>query len=162
MARHAAGVPLQPHLAGAGDLQGAFHGPRFVAGFLVFERGYGVGYDTAASLEVGDAVLEESRAECYAGVEAAVDAVVAGGAGVGTAAGALQLVDDLHGPDLRSSRDGPSRERGGERIEGGQALAQISLDGGDDMHDVRVALYLHEALQLHRADLADAPEVVAA
>src|ERR687893_254739 len=82
------GTALEPHFPGAGDLQGTLHRARLVAGLLVFQRGNRVGDDAAAGLEVGYAVLEEGCAEGYAGVEAAVDAVVARGASVGAAAGA--------------------------------------------------------------------------
>src|ERR687893_2476721 len=158
---HATDLPLQPHLAATGDLQGPRHRPRLVAGLLVLEGGHGVGDDAAAGLEVRDAPFQERGAQRYAGVEAAVHAVVAGGTGVGAAAGGLQLVDDLHRPHLRRPRDGPGGKGGGEGVEGGEIAPQIPFDGRDDVHDVRVALYLHKAGELDRADLAHAPEVVA-
>src|SRR5215211_5852088 len=135
---------LQPHLAGAGDLERPLHRPRLVTGLLVLERRDGVGDDAATGLEVGDTVFEECCAERYAGVEAAVDAVVARGARVGSAARALELVDDLHGPDLRRAGDGPRGEGRRESVEGRQVFSQVSLDSRDDVHDVRVALYLHK------------------
>src|SRR5215211_3185959 len=78
---------LQPHLAASSNLQRLLHRPGLVAGLLVLQGGHGVGDDPAAGLEVSRSFHEERGAQGYAGVEAAVHAVVAGGAGVGAAAG---------------------------------------------------------------------------
>src|SRR5918997_1429574 len=156
------GPRLQPHPAAAGDLQGQLYGAGLVAGFIVLQGRHRVGDDAAAGLEVDRAVFQEGRPERYAGVEAAVYAVVAGSTRVGAAARGLELVYDLHRPDLGRPRDGPGRKRRRQGVERREVLPQIPLHGRDDVHDVGVALDLHEALEFHGPDLAHPPEVVAA
>ena len=75
---------------------------------------------------------------------------VADGAGVGAAPVRLQLGDDLHRPDLGRAGDGARREAGAQGVEAGQAVAQAAGHVRDEVHDVRVALHVHELADLAR------------
>ena len=61
---------------------------------------------------------QHDRADCDAGVERPAGQRIADGAGVGAAAVALQLGDQLHRPHLRRARDGPGGEAGAQEVEG--------------------------------------------
>src|SRR5438046_1215188 len=94
--------------------------------------------------------------------EGAAQAQVAHRAAVQPAALGLQLVDDLHGPDLGRARQRPRRERGRQRVEGVLPLAQLARHRADDVHDVAVVLHGHELGHADAAEPAHAAEVVAA
>ena len=96
-----------------------------------------------------------------AGVHRPAEIDVADGAGIGTTAGRLELVDDLHGPDLRGPRDGAGREASAKRVEGRLVGEELPGDVARDVHDMAVALDRHHVGELHRTDLGDAADVVA-
>ena len=56
----------------------------------------------------------------------------------------------------------PAGKHGDERIEVVAILGEPAVDGRDEVHDVRVALERHVLRHAHRAELADAAEIVAA
>ena len=125
-------------------------------------RGVGVGHDPRAGLQRGLPGAQDERADRDAEVEVAAEVDVAEGAAVEPAGLRLELVDDLHGADLRRARQRPRRERGGERVESVLALVDLAHDRADDVGDVAVVLDLHQLGDLHAAEAADAAEVVAA
>ena len=74
----------------------------------------------------------------------------------------LELVDDLHRPDLRRARQRPGRKRRAEHVHRAEPLAQRPGDAADDVEDVAVGLDDHQLVDLDRPVLADPAEVVAA
>ena len=85
------------------------------------------------------------------GVDVAGEVEVADAAGVGAAPVVLQLGDDLHRADLRRAGDGAGGEAGAQRVVGRQAVAQLAGDVRDEVHDVGVALDVHDLRHLHGA-----------
>src|ERR1035437_4888813 len=82
-------------------------------------------------------------------------------AGVGTARSRLQVTDQVHGRDLGAAGHGAAGERGLEDVPERGGRAEAALDGGDEVHDPRVALQVREGGHAHRWHLAYAGEVVA-
>src|ERR1019366_9411685 len=83
------------------------HSSRFGGALLVLGFGVAVGDDPSPGLDRGLSI--SSRDECPngdRGVEVAREVDVTDDPGVRTAFGGLELVDDLHRPHLRCSRDG--------------------------------------------------------
>ncbi len=74
----------------------------------------------------------------------------------------LELVDQLHGPDLRSAGEGAGRIAGGQDVDGVETGTHLADDRGDDVHDVREALDRAELDHPHGARLAHPAEIVAA
>ena len=126
------------------------HAARLGARLLVLVVGLGVGDGAAAGLHVRDAVLDDDGADADAGVEVARVGEVADRAAVGAALDRLELVDDLHRADLRGARQRARRQHGAQRVDRADVRAQRPGDVGDDVHDVRVGLDRHEALDLRR------------
>src|SRR3954469_25497369 len=83
---------------------------------LVLVLRLGIGDRAAAGLDVGDAVLDHDGADVDAGVEVARVAEVADRAAVAAALDWLELVDDLHRPDLRRPAERAGREHGAQRV----------------------------------------------
>ena len=146
----------------AGKLDRAHRGGRLGDRLLVLVRGLGVGDRAAAGLHVGDAVLDDDRADVNRGVEIAGIAEVADRAAVAAALDRLELVDDLHRAHLRRARERARRQHRAQRVHRADARAQRARDGGDDVHHVAVGLDLHQLVHVDAAVLAHAPEVVAA
>src|SRR3954451_15613710 len=93
-----------PVRLGRGKLDRAEDRLRLLERFTVLVVGLGVGDRPASRLHVNLAVLDDDRADVNRRVEAAVEAEVADGAAVGTALVRLELVDDLHRPNLWGAR----------------------------------------------------------
>ena len=74
----------------------------------------------------------------------------------------LDLVDDLHGPDLRGAGDRAGGQPGAEGVEGRLLGAEPAGDVRGDVHHVRVALDLHDVGELDGAVVGDPADVVAA
>src|SRR5215216_3428108 len=144
---------------GGGDGGEERAGLSFGLAFLAF--GDGVGDHAGAGLAVGHADDEHAGAEGDAGVEDAGEVEVADAAGIGAAAVALQVVDDLHGPDLGGPRHRAGREARRQHVEGGHAAGQLTDHVRDQVHDVGVALDPHELVDPDGAGPADPAEVVA-
>src|SRR4051794_5077025 len=145
-----------------GELNRAHHAARLRARLLVLVVRLGVGDRAAAGLDVGGAVLADDGADADAGVEVARVAEVADRAAVRAALDRLELLDDLHRPDLRRAGQRPGGQRRAQRLDRADVGPQPPGDVGDDVDDVRVGLDAHEALYLDGPVLAHAPEVVAA
>ncbi len=73
----------------------------------------------------------------------------------------LELVDDLHRPNLRRPREGPRGQRRPQHVHRVDVLAQGARHLADDVQHVRVGLDDHQLVDRDRAVLADPPEVVA-
>src|SRR5208282_1985634 len=97
-----------------------------------------------------------------AGVHFTPSAEIADAAGVDAALVLLQFVDDLHRPHFRRAGDGAGGKAGGERGYGVDALAQLALDVGDDVHDMAIALDEEAVGHPDRPDPGDPADVVAA
>src|SRR5262249_57184506 len=99
------------------EAQGLEERPRLRLGLALLGRRIGVGHDPAPGLDDRVALVEDDRADGDAEVEVAPEVHVAERAPVNTPADGLELVDDLHGPDLRRPRERARGEGGGERVE---------------------------------------------
>ncbi len=106
--------------------------------------------------------LQHDGADADAGVEVAGVGQVADRAAVGAALDRLELVDDLHRADLRRAGQRAGGQDRAQRVHRPDVRPQPPADRGDDVHHVRVGLDGHERLDLDRAVLAHAAEVVAA
>ena len=95
-------------------------------------------------------------------VHGAVVGDVAESAAVGAAAGGLELVYYLHGPNLGRAAGGAHRNHAGQGVERRLALLELAADGADDVHHVGVVLHAHQLLHLDRAVLGHPADVVAA
>src|SRR6185312_10767800 len=115
---------------------GAFYGSDYGLGFVatLFELVFGdrVGYDSGAGLDVAFGAVHVEGADGDAGVEVAAEVGVEDGATVDSAAGGLELFDDLHGADLGGSTEGAGGEAGTEGVDGGEALAESSFESADE------------------------------
>jgi hypothetical protein len=83
------------------------------------------------------------------------------GPGVRAAPDGLELLEDLHRPDLGCAGDRAARERCGEEVE---RVALLGEDAGDRRHEVldgHGPLEPAQAGDAHGARPADAPEIVA-
>src|SRR5437763_11951514 len=100
-----AAVQLLPALgracAAARLLGGAEQGLRLVDALLLLEIRTRIRHDPGAGLHIHHAVLDERGAQHDAGVHLAGCGEIADRAGVEAALFLLELVDDLHGPNLR-------------------------------------------------------------
>src|SRR5262249_26011065 len=105
--------------------------------------------------------LDHQGAQSDASVHVTGEVDVADGPGVGPALRRLDLIDDLHGPDLGCPGDGTGREPGAEGVEGGHPGLQLAADVRGDVHDVRVPLDLHHVGNLDAVVLGDPADVVA-
>src|SRR5215475_10122779 len=105
-----------------------------VDALLLLRLGIGVGYDACARLHIHHAVLDQGRAQDDAAVELACGGKITDRAGVEPALVLLELIDDLHGPDLGRTRDGAGRKARGQRVEGVVFAIELTLDVGNDVH----------------------------
>ena len=102
-----------------------------------------------------------NRANADAGVQIAREIRIQHRSAVDAAACGLQFFDDLHGANLRRAAERARREARGKGIERIEILAQRAFQSRNQMHDVRVALDVHQVFHLDRAVLAHASQVVA-
>jgi hypothetical protein len=91
------------------------------------ERGERVGDDAGTGLHVRGAVLEDDGPDGDAGVEVAGEVDVADGARVGPAAGRLEVVDDLHRPDLRRAGHGARGEDRPQHVDGAEPSRSVPV-----------------------------------
>ena len=140
---------------------GAHQRRGLVHSLLVLAHGGAVVYHSPARLHVGHAVLHDHGADGDGGVHVALEVEVSDGAGVGAALVGLQLGDYLHGADLGGAGDGAGGEASPEHVVAGVAALELAGYVGDEVHDVGVALDVHELGYLYGAGQADAAYVVA-
>src|SRR5262249_16721848 len=162
---HRGSGPLPPLSAALGEAHGFFRGADQSAGLvlalLVFALRHRIRDDAGAGLDVHDAVLHDGGAEHDAGVHGAVGGEVADGAAVDAAALGLQLLDDLHRPNLGRAGDGAGGKAGHQRAHGVVLRIDLAIDVGDDVHDVGVVLDDVALGDLDRADARHAAHIVA-
>lgn len=132
-----------------------------VHGFFVFVGGDGIGDDAGSGLDVDGIVFDDGGAKGDAGVVIAVETEVADGSGVGAALAFFHLVDDLHGTNLGRAGDGSGGEGGAHHVVGSEVIAETTVDIGDDVHDVAVALNGHEVTNFDTVKLGDAADIIA-
>src|SRR5262245_27626046 len=94
------GLALPHSLSRGGHAPGQHEPPGFGAGLQPLGLGIGVGNDSRPHLDRRAVVVADDRPDGDAGVEVPRVRNVANGPAIGAAPRRLQLVDDLHGPDL--------------------------------------------------------------
>ncbi len=124
--------------------------------------GHRVGDDAGAGLHIQRAVLDHRGADGDGQVHVAVEAEITDRAGIDAALGRLQFVDDFHGPHLGRAAHRAGRESRLQHRDRIQPGLQLAFDVGDDVHHMRIALDDHVLGDLHAADLATRPDIVAA
>src|SRR6185437_1652553 len=134
----------------------------FVDAFLVFAFRDGISHDAGTGLDVSFAALLEHGADGDAGVEIACEVGIEDGAAVDASADRFNLFNDFHGADFGSAGEGSGGKAGGEGVHGAEVFAQLAFNGGDQVHDVRVAFHEHEVADAHGAEVAYAANVIAA
>ena len=110
---------------------------------------------------MGDAIFHHHGAKRDTGIEVAREIEVENAAGIDSAAGALQLLDDFHGANFGRAGDRASRKTSHQCIETIHIFAQAAAQAGNQMHDVRVAFDSEQLFGLHCAVVADTAEIVA-
>ena len=118
--------------------------------------------DAAAGAErPGAAAVGHQRADDDAEVGRAVAADPAERTGVRAPRGRLDLLDDLHRPQLGRSGHRAGREQRAQRAHGADVVAEPAAHRRDELVHRRVGLDLHQRRHLDGADLADQGQVVA-
>src|SRR5688572_16668956 len=105
-------IPDRLSELGLGDLDGLEQDAGLIDGLLILVARDAVVDDAAAGLDRSGLALHDQGPQRDAGVHIAGEVDVADGAGIRAAPLRLDLVDDLHGADLRGARDGPGGEAG--------------------------------------------------
>ena len=122
----------------------------------------GVGHDPRPRLQGDPPRLHHQRADGDAEVEVAAQVEVAERAAVEAARRRLQLVDQLHGADLRGAGERPRGEGRHQRVQRVLARRELARHRAHQVHHVAVALDRHQLGDGDRPEAAHAPEVVAA
>src|SRR5687767_9900791 len=141
--------------------EGLEHGPRLGLGLTLLGGRIRIRHDAGARLDGGAAALEGHRTYGDAEIEVAPQVDVTQRAAVEAPARGLQLVDDLHGADLRRPRQGAGGEGRDQRVERVLAVRELADHGALDVHDVAITLDGHELRHRYRLEAADPPQVVA-
>src|SRR5437588_9806101 len=117
---------------GAGEalrlLSGAKQRHCFIDAFLLLELRLGVGDYAGAGLDMHDAVLEQRRAQCDAGVHLFAGREIADAAGIERALFLFQFVDDLHRTHLWRAGDGAGWKTRDQCVECAALRAQSTFD----------------------------------
>src|SRR5439155_26509829 len=93
-----------------------------------------------AVVEVDAAALRQGRADRDCRVHRAREAEVADRPAIDAAPDGLELLDDLHGADLRRAGERAGGKGGAEGVEAVAPGRQLAADGRDEVYHVRVAL----------------------
>ena len=130
-----------------------------------FQIGIGVMHDASARLPEELAVTHPHAADGDARIK--VHAVLvqtkpANAARVGATRAAFHLADDFHCTHLGRAGNRTRREGGRQHVQSVQPFLKAGADPAGEVHDVRVTLNFHVALQIHRSGLGHAAKVVAA
>ncbi len=123
---------------------------------------HGAGHDAGARVDVGLTVLQHRTPDGDRGVEVAVVAEVAHRTTVQPAPLPFRGGDELHGPDLGRTAEGPRREDRPQRIERVEVGLQAAFDVRHEVEYVAVALDLHVLADRHGPGAGDSTEVVPA
>mmetsp|Transcript_17926 Transcript_17926/g.69446 ORF Transcript_17926/g.69446 Transcript_17926/m.69446 type:complete len:668 (+) Transcript_17926:812-2815(+) len=148
--------------AGLSLVDGHHERPHLVLCLLELQLVVAVEDNAAAGLDVGLALLVDQRAEGDASVDHVAERGESNRACVDAAALLLQRGDELHRAHLGRTRDSASGEDRAECVEGGLLRPEGTAHARYDVHDVRVPLDDHQAVDRHRRGLADAVDVVPA
>src|SRR5215213_1227757 len=130
-------------------------------GLALLQLGDRVRHHPGAGLAVGHPVDEHARPDGDAGVQVPREVEVPDAPGVRPAPVPLQVVDDLHGPDLGRTRHRARREARRQHVEGRHPLRQLADHVRDQVHHVGVPLDPHELVHPDGPGAADPAEVVA-
>src|SRR5690606_19888664 len=141
--------------------QRAHHPARLGPGFVEFVPRFGIGDDAGPGAEAQLRTLDLRAADQDVQVEVAVAVQPAHRAGVGAAADAFQLGDDLHAAHLGTARDRAAGEHGTDHAAGRGVFAQAPAHVADDVVHVRVALHGHQFVDLDAAGHAHSAQIVA-
>src|SRR5206468_3576980 len=115
----------------------------------------------AAGLNVGHTVFHQHGAKRDAGIKIAREIEVQNAAGINSAARALQLLDDFHGANFWRAGNGAGWKTSHQGVKTIHVFSQAAAEAGNQMHHMGVALDGEQLFGLHRAVIADAPEIVA-
>src|SRR5438552_4885850 len=134
---------------------------RLIHALLIFPLRSGIRNYAAAGLNVGHTVFHHHGAKRDAGIEIASEIEVENAAGIDSAARALHLFDDFHGAHFRCAGNGAGWKTSHQGVKTIHVFSQAAAEAGNQMHHMGVALDGEQLFGLHRAVIADAPEIVA-
>src|SRR5215471_1055845 len=106
-------------------------------------------------------VFQHCAPQCDAGIKISIEPKIADGACVTAAPRFFQFANDLHRPDFRRAGDGSGRKSRSNCIKHATTTAHTADYVGYDMHDVAVALDLHELCYSNRAEFRHSTNVIA-
>ena len=112
--------------------------------------------DAATDPEVNAPLRDGERPDRQREIEVAVPVDPSERAHRSTASDRFDLGDQVHGRDLRSTRDRPARERRAEKLGETDALTQRPLDRRDHVLDTRERPCCHQLGPTNAPRLADA------
>src|SRR5215471_8941741 len=141
--------------------QRVHHCSRLVNRFFIFSSRIRIGDDACAGLEVRPPVFQHCASQRDTGIKISVEPKVANGACVTAAARFFQFADDLHRPDFGCAGDSSRRKRRSNCIIDATTVVQTAYYVRHDMHDMAVALDLHELCYSNGAEFRDAADVIA-
>src|ERR1700751_4525297 len=98
--------------------------------------------------------LLQKGTDSNAGVEVARVVGVEDAPAVDAAARGFQLFDDFHCTNFRRAAQRSGGEASAESIDGVELGAELAFDAADDVHDMRVALDVHQLLYFDRTIFA--------
>src|SRR5207249_12328279 len=134
---------------------------RLIHALLIFPLRRGIRNYAAAGLNVGHTVFHQHGAKRDAGIKIACEIEVQNAAGINSAARALQLLDDFHGANFWRAGNGAGWKTSHQGVKTIHVFSQAAAEAGNQMHHMGVALDGEQLFGLHRAVIADAPEIVA-
>src|ERR1700722_6242190 len=144
-----------------GERDGLEHGLGFVHRFVEFTFRRRIVDPTTTGLDVSHAVLDQRGADGDAAIEVAVERKITDAAAVRSALGLFEFGNELHGADLGRAAERAGGEGRAHEIVRRLFRREAAFHLRNDMHHVAVALDGHQILDLHRAVIADAAEIVA-
>ena len=97
-----------------------------------------------------------------AGIEIVAEVDIHDRARVNAALGGLQFIDNFHRADFGSAGNGPGRKARHQSVPTVHVIAQLALQGGDQVHDMGVALDEHDVFYADSTVFRDTSEVVSA
>lgn len=130
-------------------------------GLLILGLPVGVSDDAATAPAADLAVLDQQAANGNGTVHLAAHVEIQERAAVEAAPGRLELIDDLHGADLRRTGDGAAGETAGDQVQRILARCKLGGDATDQVMHVGIALQGEQLRYFHRTDAAAAAQIVA-
>ena len=129
--------------------------------FLIFAVGLGIRHDPGSDLQIAPALRHHQGPDQNVEIQVAAPTEIPEGAGVRSAPGRFQLLDDLHTAHFGNAGDGSTGEHGLNQIEPCNVSAKGAGDVRDDMTNVRILLRGHEAGDLHGPIVTHPSEIIA-